>query len=81
MTTYGEVGHVGDEDIDLDDLLNGGTGLLENGLEVLDALSRQLLDGAGDDVAVDVGGDLARAVDCVGGLDGLGVGAGGCYYC
>lgn len=71
---YGEVGHVGDEDVDLDDLGDGGTGLLEDGLEVLDALAGELLDGARDDVAVDVGGDLARAVDCVGGFDCLGLG-------
>ena len=58
-TAYREVGHVGDKDIDLDDLFDAGASLLENGLEVLDALRRLLLDGALDQVAVDVGGNLA----------------------
>lgn len=77
IATYSEVGHVVKEDIDLDHLLNGGTGLLENGLEVLDALSRQLLDAALDEVALEVGMDLSRAVDGGRGLDGLGVRASG----
>lgn len=34
----GKVGHVGDEDIDLDDVLDGGASSLEDGLQVLDAL-------------------------------------------
>ena len=78
LETHREVGHVGDEDVDLDDLVDAGAGLLQHGLEVLAALGRLLLDGARDEVAVLVGGDLAGAVDGAGGLDGVGVGGGGC---
>ena len=34
----GEVVHIGEEDVDLDDVLDGGAGLLEDGRQVLDAL-------------------------------------------
>ena len=34
----GKVGHVGEEHVDLDDILDGGAGGLENGGEILDAL-------------------------------------------
>ena len=39
-----KVSHVGDEDIDLDDVLKGGASGLEDGAEVLDAL---VLEGHG----------------------------------
>ncbi len=71
--TYSKVGHVGDEDVDLDHLLDARASLLKDGLEVLDALGGLLLDGAFDKVALRVGGDLTRAVDGAGGLDGLGL--------
>lgn len=38
LVHLGKVGHVGDEDVDLDDLFEGGAGGLENGFQVLDAL-------------------------------------------
>lgn len=72
-STYGEVGHVGDEDHGLDNLGDGGASLGEDSLEVLAALG-----GLGGDVGADKGalsgeGDGARAVDGEGGLDGLGL--------
>jgi hypothetical protein len=70
---YGEVGHVSQKHIDLDHLGNLGTGLLEDGLEVADAGSSLLLDGALDEVALSVTRDLAGAVDGSRGLDGLGL--------
>lgn len=71
--SYSKVGHVGNEDIDLDNLLNGGTGLLEDSLEIGNASGSLLLDRALDKVALGVTGDLAGAVDGRGGLDGLGL--------
>lgn len=71
--TYGKVTHVGEEDVDLDDLGNGRAGLLEDGLEVGDALLGLLGDVALDQDALGVEGDLAGAVDGGGGLDGLGL--------
>lgn len=38
LVHLGKVGHVGEEDVDLDDLLEGGAGGLEDGRQVLDAL-------------------------------------------
>jgi len=70
---YRKVGHVGDEGVHLDNLLNRGTSLLEDGLEVLNALPRLLLDRTGDEVTLGVTGDLTGAVDGSGGLDGLGL--------
>lgn len=46
---FGKVGHVGEEDVDLDDLVDVRAGRLENGAEVLDAL---VLCGAGQCVLV-----------------------------
>lgn len=46
---FGKVGHVGEEDVDLDDLVDVRAGRLENGAKVLDAL---VLCGAGQDVSV-----------------------------
>ncbi len=70
---HGKVGHVGQEGIDLDHLLDGRASLLEDGLEVADASGRLLLDGALNQVALDIAGDLTRAVDGSGRLDGLGL--------
>ena len=70
---HGKVGHVSQEGVDLDDLLDGRAGLLEDGLEVGNAGGRLLLDGALDQVALGIAGDLAGAVDGGGGLDGLGL--------
>lgn len=71
--THSEAAHVGKEDGDLDDLFDGRAGLLEHGLEVLDALLRLLGDGALDELAGGVEWDRAGAVDCCGGLDCLGL--------
>ena len=70
---YGEVVQVGQEDVALDDLGNGGAGLLEDGLEVLAALLGLVGNGALDHGALGSEGDLAGAVDGRGGLDGLGL--------
>ena len=71
--TYGKVGHVGDEDINLDNLLNRRAGLLQDGLQVLDAGGGLLLDRTFDEIALYVTGDLAGAVDGGLSLDGLGL--------
>ena len=68
---YRKVGHVSDEDIDLDNLGDGRATLLKNGLQVLDAGSSLLLEGALDQVALGIAGDLTRAVEGGLGLDGL----------
>ncbi len=65
--------HVREEDVGLDDLLNGGTSLIEDSLEVLAALSGLLTDGTLDKGTLGGKRDLARAVDGGGGLDGLGL--------
>lgn len=70
---YGEVGHVGQEDVDLDDLGNLRTSLLKDGLQVANASGSLLLDSALNEVALRVTRDLSRAVDGIGGLDGLGL--------
>lgn len=70
---YGKVGHVSQEGIDLDHLLDGRAGLLEHGLEIANAGGRLLLNGALDQVSLRIARDLARAVDGVRGLDGLGL--------
>lgn len=71
--TYSKVVHVIEEDVDLDNLVDVRASSHENGLEVADASSGLLLDGALDQVALGVKMDLARAVDCRWGLDGLGL--------
>lgn len=71
--THSKVGHVGQEGVDLDHLLDGRASLLKDGLEVANAGSRLLLDGALNQIALGIAGDLARAVDGGGGLDGLGL--------
>jgi hypothetical protein len=71
--SHSKVVHVDQEGIDLDNLVKGGTSLLEDSLEVGNALSSLLLNGALNQVALSVTGDLARAVDGGRGLDGLGL--------
>lgn len=71
--TYSKVGHVSDEDVDLDNLLNSGSSSSQDGLEVLDARSRLLLDGALHQVTLSITGNLAGTVDGAGGLNGLGL--------
>lgn len=71
--TYSKVVHVTEEDVDLDNLVDVRASSHENGLEVADASSGLLLDSALDQVALGVKMDLARAVDCRWGLDGLGL--------
>lgn len=69
----GKVGHVGQENVDLDHTADVGAGGLEDALEVGDAGLGLVADGALDQRPVWVGRDLARAVDCRGRLDGLGL--------
>lgn len=71
--TYSKVSHVGDEDGGLDDSGQRRAGLLENGIQVLAALSRLLSDSALNQGAIGSKRDLAGAVDGRGSLDGLGL--------
>lgn len=71
--------HGGDEDVDLDDLGERGAGGSQHGRQVDDALLGHLAEGVlwtCEDRAVGRAGDLARAEDHRGGLDGLAVGTG-----
>lgn len=65
--------HVGDEDGSLDDLGDGGTGLLEDGLEVLAGLTSLLGNGTLNESSLRGERDGARGEDGKGGLDGLGL--------
>lgn len=69
----GEVTHVGEEDVDLDDLLDGRASGGEDGLQVLEAECCLLTDGALEHVARGIQVDLTRAVDGRRGLDGVGL--------
>lgn len=71
--THSKVVHVIEEDVDFDNLVDVRASSHENGLEVADASSGLLLDGAPDQVALGVKMNLARAVDCCWRLDGLGL--------
>ncbi len=77
----GELAHVDDVDVALQDLVEGASRCLEDGLEVLEralSLSRGVVS---DDLAGGgVHGDLPRAVDESGAFDALAVGADGCGY-
>lgn len=73
VTTHRKVGHVRDEHVDLDDLCNRRPGLLQHGLQVLDARRRLLLDRALDQRARCVARDLTGAIDGAICLDGLGL--------
>ena len=50
----GKVGHIGEEDGDLDDTLDGGIGGLENCLDVLEDGGRLLANGTLDQFALGV---------------------------
>lgn len=71
--TYSKVGHVSEEDTDLDDLLNRGASSLQDDLQAGNAGGSLLLDGSLNEVSLGVPGDLTGAVDGGGGLDGLGL--------
>lgn len=69
----GEQGHVGQEDVHLDDAVERRAGRGEDGLQVRDAGGRLHADGALDQVALGVAGDLPGAVDGRRRLDGVGL--------
>ncbi len=71
--TYRKAAHVGEEDVNLDHLGDGGAGLGQHGLQVLDAGSRLVLDASLNEIPLLVARDLAGAVDGRGRLDGLGL--------
>lgn len=71
--THSKETHVGQEDVNLDDLGQRRVGRLQHRLEVLDALRRLVLDRALNERARLVRGDLARAEDGKRRLDGLGL--------
>ena len=73
LVHLGEVGHVGQEDVDLDDARDVGAGFGEDGLDAFAAGGRLLADGAGYEGAGFVGGDAARDVDVGAGDDGVGL--------
>lgn len=72
----GEVRHVVQEHVHLDDLVDGRAGFLQDGQDVLAALRGLVRDAAGDQGAGFVGGDLARDVDVGAGDYGLRLGWG-----
>lgn len=65
--------HVGEEDHGLDNLGEGRTSLLEDGIEVLAAQTGLVGNRALEDDTLSSERDSARAVDGVGSLDGLGL--------
>jgi hypothetical protein len=58
-TTHRKVGHICQEDVDLDDLLDARAGLFQHGLEVSNAGSCLLLDRALNQRSINVRRDLA----------------------
>lgn len=68
-----KVGHIGQEDIDLDDLGHLGPGGGQDRLDVVAAGLGLLADGAGHKGAGGVGRDLAGDEDCAIGADCLGL--------
>lgn len=73
-----EMRHIVQEHTNSDDLAQLGSSSLDDGLDVLTALSCFLADGAFDQFAVLVGGELAGYPDLAIGFDGLGVGCCSC---
>lgn len=71
----GEVCHVVEEDVDLDDPVHGNTRLGENTLDVLTAHLGLVCDAALDQVALGIGGDLTGDEDIGACNDGL------CLWC
>ena len=76
----GEVGHVLQEDVDLDDVFQLRVGVLDNGQSVLDHLVGLSSNVALDGLAFRGVWDLAAHVDKAVGSDGVGV-AGGSRWC
>lgn len=72
----GEVGHISEEDVDLEDLVNTGPGSVQNGLDVIAAGLCLFADVALDEVAGSISGNLAGDEELAVGTDSLGVGAG-----
>jgi hypothetical protein len=71
-----EVVHASEEDIDLDDFVEGGTSFFKDGRKVVDAEFGHLGYGGGwlsEDLAGGRAGNLAGAVDCLGCGNGLGL--------
>jgi hypothetical protein len=71
LVHLGEVTHVGQEDVDLDDFLDRSSGLLKNGLQVLEAQCCLLSNGTLNQVPLSVEMNLTRAVDCGRRLDSM----------
>lgn len=71
--TYSKVVYVVEEDVDFDNLVDVRASSDKDDLEVADASSSLLLDGALDQVALGVKMNLARAINSCRGLDGLGL--------
>ena len=69
----GEMCHIVEENVDLDDLLDRSIGFLQNGNDVLAALCCLIGDAALDQSAGLVGRDLARDENLGAGDDGLGL--------
>ena len=65
--------HIGEENGGLDNLAHGGARCLNDSLDVLAALSSLFANSALNESTLGGQGDLARAVDGRGGLDGLGL--------
>ncbi|KAK6865858.1 hypothetical protein PG995_002386 [Apiospora arundinis] len=69
----GKVGHVADEDVNLNDLLQGRASGGQNSLQVLEAEGRLLAHGSLEHFTRGIQVDLAGAVDGRGSLDGVGL--------
>lgn len=73
LVHVGEQRHVGQEDVNLDDPLDGGTGGCEDSLQVGNADCCLLANGTFHKIAIGVTGNLARAVNGGWRLDGVGL--------
>ena len=73
MSTYRKVSHVRDEDCGLDNLGQRGSGLGDDGLDILAALPGLFRDSALNGSSVGSKADLTRAVDGRRGLHALGL--------
>ena len=68
-----EMRHIVQEDVNLDDALDGATRLIQDRLDVLAALRCLVADVAFDQLAVGCTGDLTGDEDCAAGDDSLGL--------
>lgn len=68
-----EIAHIGKENSGLDDAVEGRSGSLEDGGEVLEDSLGTLLNGSGEDIAVLIGRDLPGDEDHTIGLNSLGL--------